>query len=148
MKRRSPTRSRVSGFTLLELLMVMVLLGVAAVAIASLSAHLFSGQSASRDLVVGTQLLQECAEQVLAVRRNKGYTAVTTSACSGLNLSPDNLGGFGVPSVALAVTGDPGAPSPVTACTSASSFCTVTVSVGKDGTSLAPVVFRLANYEI
>ena len=148
MNRRGPARRRAPGFTLLELLMVMVLLGVASVAIASLGANLFSGQAASRDLVVGTQLLQECAEQVLAVRRNKGYTAVTTSVCSGLNRSPDNLGGFGVPSVTLAVTGDPSAPSPVTACTSASSFCIVTISVDKDATSLVPLVFKLANYEI
>lgn len=148
MTRRHPVRGHAPGFTLLELLMSMVMLSLASVAIATLSANLFSGQSASRDLIVGTQLMQECAEQVLAVRRNSGYTAVTSSVCSNLNVSPNNLGGYGVPSVTMSLTGDPSPPNPVTACTGASSFCTLTISVAKSGSSLAPIVIRLANYEI
>lgn len=145
MKRTHCARfSGCKGFTLVETIIVMTVLGIAAAAIVSLSGNLFYGQSANRDLAVGVQIMQECAEQILAVRRKSqsAYTAVTSSTCSGLG----NYGGFGAPSVTLSLAGDPSPPSPVTACTNASTTCTATISVGKGGSSLTPITLRLSNY--
>ena len=90
------------GFTLVETIIVMVVLGIASVAIASLSSNIFFGQAASKDIQVGTQLMQECAEQVLAVRRASGYSAITSSSfgttlCGGMTA----FGGYSIPSVSF-----------------------------------------------
>ncbi len=132
------------GFTLIETLMVMVLLGIAAVTITKLSGNLFLGQAANNNVIVGAQLMQECAETVLAIRRKTGYTFVTTSACSNLG----NYGGFGVPTVTLALTGDPSPPSPITACTAASSSCLVTITISTGGSNMTAITLNLANYQI
>lgn len=85
---RSIRRFSVRGFTLIETLIVMVVLGVAAVTIASLTGNLFVGQAANRDIVVGTQLMQQCAEKIMAVRRSSaasaGYSNLNVSSCDGL----------------------------------------------------------------
>jgi prepilin-type N-terminal cleavage/methylation domain-containing protein len=132
------------GFTLVESIIVMVLLGIAAAGIVSLQGRIFTGQAANKDMQLGVQLMQECAEQILATRRNgiHGYIAVNNTACSALG----NIGGFGAPSVTLTLTGDPNPPNPVTACTSASSTCTATISISKGGSSLTPITLRLVKY--
>lgn len=128
------------GFTLIESVITMVVLGIAAITIVSLQGSLFTSRSNTVDLQVGGQLMQECAEQILAVRRHVGYTAVTTSTCSSLG----NYGGFGASSVTL----KDAAGSPVTSCPATSPTCTVAVTLSKDGTSLAPIVLELRNYSL
>ncbi len=132
---------RPSGFTLIETLMVVVVLGVAAATIVTLQGNIFVGQGANKDMQVGVHLMQECAEQVLAIRRRSpatGYVAVTTAACAGLG----NFGDFGVPQVTLA---DDGGVS-VSACASTSSYCTASITIGKDGANLSPITLRLSKY--
>ena len=132
---------RERGFTLIETLMVMVVLGIAATTIIGLQGNIFAGHGANKDMQVGVQLMHECAEQVLAIRRRSptvGYTNVTTAACSGLG----NYGGFGVPVVTL--RDDSGAS--VSACASTSSDCTATITIGKDGANLSPITLRLSKY--
>jgi prepilin-type N-terminal cleavage/methylation domain-containing protein len=126
------------GFTLIETIIVMVILGIGAAAIVSLQGNIFQGQSGNQNMQVGVQLMQECAEQVLAIRRNSGYTAVTTSACSNLG----NYGGFGTPSVTLKNDSN----ASVTAC--ASTTCTATITISNGGPNMTPITLRLANYEI
>ncbi len=62
-----------AGFTLLELVVVIVLLGVASTAVIQLNGGLFKNGSSIRDLQSDTQLLQACAEQVMASRRLGGF---------------------------------------------------------------------------
>lgn len=94
-----PSVSR--GFTLVETLIVVVLLAIAAVGVGAMQGRIFSNQSAIKDLQVGARLMQECAEQVLAVRRHTpdGYAALETgfgaNSCGGVNA----LAGFSVPTV-------------------------------------------------
>ena len=125
-----------SGFTLVESIIVLVVLAIAAVAIVSLQGHIFTGQSGNKDLQVGVQLLQECAEQVLAVRRQSGYAAVTTNTCSTLG----NSGGFGAPSVT--VTAD----NAGAACPSGGTCNKVVITLSKGGASLTPVTLELVSY--
>ncbi len=134
------------GFTLVETIIVVVVLSIAAVAIISMQGNIFYGQSGNKDLQVGVQLMQECAEQILATRRHSGgYTAVNTNTCSALG----NVGGFGTPSVTVTannVSGTPSCPSNITCCPSNSSTCTVAVTVSKAGANLTPVTLELVNY--
>jgi hypothetical protein len=51
---------------------VLAVLGIAAAGIASIQGNIFSGRSDNRLIEVGTHLMQECAEQVLATRQRTG----------------------------------------------------------------------------
>ena len=124
------------GFTLVESIIVMVLLGIAAATIISMQGNIFYGQSENKDLQVGVQLMQECAEQIFATRRRAGYTSALTTSC--LNLVA--YGGFDLPSVTKT---DNNGNSP---CASASSTCTVVISLSKGGSSLTPIILRLTKY--
>lgn len=73
------------GFTLIESIIVVVVLSIAAAAIVSLQGNIFYGQSSNKDIQVGVQLMQECAEQILAIRRAIGYDNVSAD-CSGMTI--------------------------------------------------------------
>ena len=82
MKHAHPHRLATSrGFTLVESIIVLVVLGIAAVGIISLQGRIFSGQSDMKDMQVGVQLMQECAEHILGARRAPGYVWTTDTAC-------------------------------------------------------------------
>jgi len=124
------------GFTLIESIIVLAVLGIAAAGIASMQGNIFSGRSDNRLIEVGTQLMQECAEQVLATRqRIGGYVLVTTSTCSSLG----SFGGFSAPSVTI--TADTSA-----ACPAGGTCKTVVISVSKGGSSLTPITLGLVSY--
>ena len=124
------------GFTLIETIVVMVLLSIAAVAIINLQGNVFNGQSGNKDLQVGVQLLQECAEQVIAVRRKSGFNAVTTATCSALG----NYGGFSAPIITLT------ADNAGAACPTSGTCNQVVITLSKGGSSLTPVTLELVNY--
>jgi len=131
MKRARRHHAANKGFTLIESLIVLVVLSIAAAAIITLQSNIFAGQADSKDLQVGVQLMQECAEQVLTTRQQSGYA--TTPNCSTLG----NYGGFGAPSVT--VTSITGGSCPGT-CKQ------VDITLTKNGASLTPVTLMLANY--
>jgi len=138
MKHARPGRfAGSSGFTLIESIMVLVVLGIGAAAIVSLQASVFKGQSGNADLEVGVQLMQECAELVLAKRRQSGYTAVDTGTCSALV----NVGGF-APGITLTADGVSGAAS----CAGNTTTCMVEVTASKGGASLKKITLQLLNY--
>ena len=135
MRHARPRRFAASrGFTLIESILVVVLLGLAAATIISMQRNIFFSQDGNRDLEVGVQLMQECAEQILAIRRQSGYP-VDAGACSTLG----NTGGFGAPSVT--VNADAGA-----ACPAGGTCSQVVISVSKTGASLTPVTLELVSY--
>lgn len=129
------------GFTLVETLIVMVVLGIAAVAISSLQGNIFWRQAGNQTIQVGVQLMQECAEQILAKRRSvatgSGYSSiVANSVCSGLV----NYGGISdAPAVTLYLDGSN---TTATTCTSASSTCLAKISIA----NLTPITLQLVNY--
>jgi Tfp pilus assembly protein PilV len=92
-----------AGFTLVEALMVVLVLAIAGSAIVSMQGNLFSQQTTLSTSQVQTQLAQECAEQILAVRRfaSDGFNTVVsgssygTNACGGITA----LSGYTIPSV-------------------------------------------------
>ncbi len=93
-KKLPPTRN---GFTLIELVMVIVLLSVSSVGLMTLFGQLTNSLSINNDIQTAAQLAQECAEHLLAARRQAGYDLGGISDCSALPA----LNGFGPPTVSI-----------------------------------------------
>lgn len=95
------------GFTLIETLIVMVVLGIAAVTIAGLSGNLFQGQTENRQIVVGSQLMQECAELMLAkARENYADSCLASAGAATDCCSTFTTPGYSAPEVTLLSTGN------------------------------------------
>lgn len=94
------------GFTLVESIIVLVVLGIAAAGIAMQSGHIFDSEADNRTMQVGLQLMQECAERVLATSRASPGVAITPSCPAALagsgfaaaTATPSAYAGAGCPS--------------------------------------------------
>ncbi len=133
-------RYRQRGFTLFETIFVIAMLALAAAGLISMQPQVFKTQTNGRDQYVGLELLQACAERLLAVRRQTGYGSVTNTLCNG-------LGGVGEfvanPTVAMVDAGG----TAITTCSSAT--CTATITIAKasgPAASLAALTLRLSSY--
>jgi prepilin-type N-terminal cleavage/methylation domain-containing protein len=130
--------SATRGFTLVEVLMVIVIVGAAAAGIAGMQGSLFQNRASVEDMQVRTSLMQACAEQVLAIRRYApdGYDFVDTSLgsfanCGGLTA----FGGYAVPSVTVVTFAGAACPT--------NGICkTVTISQG----GMAALTLMLVDY--
>ena len=93
-----------AGFSLLEMVIVVVILGIASVAVATMVSHVGSGQTENKDLQVGAQLLQECGEWIVSNHRRDEdfYTNVLTGTSSTCFSGPAAFGSFTQPSVSVA----------------------------------------------
>lgn len=133
------------GFTLVETVITMVVLAIASVAIISLQGNIFNGQSGGRKMEIGAQLMQGCAEQMLATRRAIGYgatalapgspAAAATASCSGLA-----IGSYAAPVVTITA----GNSATITGCPSAAASSCKLVSITQGG--LTPVSLMLSSY--
>jgi len=65
------------GFSLIELILIMVILTVAAVPILGQFTQVASSTVINENIQTASQLAQERAEEILALRRNQGYEAIT-----------------------------------------------------------------------
>ena len=127
-------RRATDGFTLIEMIFVIVALGIIMTAVITLQGHVVWGQAENNEYQTGVQLLQECAEQVLAVRRKQGYSAVNTTTCNGLGA----FSGF-TPSIAVSTPASP-------VCPTGTTCQLMAITVTKTGTTLGPVNLMLVNY--
>ena len=128
------------GFTLIELIVVMVVLAIGAIAAMHMAANAGMHQTSNRDLQVGTQLLQECAEYILAQHRRDeawfGATLATSGNCYGMT----SFQGFNAPSVT--VTDHTG----LSGCATGGTCKLVTITLSKSGATLNPVSMILSDY--
>ena len=120
-----PRRVAAHGFTLFETIIVIGLLTLVSLGLMAMQPQIFKAQTASRDEYVGDELMQACAERVLAVRRAVGYASVSTSTCAVLG----SVAGL-TPSVALEVDGAASSPC-------GGSTCKATIKVLKAGVAAA-----------
>ena len=134
---RRPHYSR--GFTLMESIIVMIVLGLASLGIIAMQGRLFTNVGTVDGMQVSTRLMHECGEQVLAQRRytEDGYANVVVAPngshpCSGMPA----LSGFTVPTVAIT--------EPFTGGACPASFSCKTVAITQG--SLAPVTVMLVDY--
>ena len=141
MKRMRATLA--AGFTLIEMIIVIVIIGIAATAVTTMVANVGNRQSDNIDLQVGAQLLQECGEYIVAQhRRDQAFFSLTlssSSTCYGIT----SFGGFGQPNVVVTDhTGGTGCPT----APGTPECKLVTITVTKSGTSLNPVNMILVKY--
>ena len=128
------------GFTLIESIVTASLLGLAAVAIMGVQKNIFSTQTTGRDELVGTELVQACAERILTVRRKSGYINVTNTLCNGMG----GISGF-ASNPTVTFTDSNG--NSITTCST--STCTATIGIAKasgPAVLLRNVTLRLSNY--
>lgn len=78
---------RIAGFTLIELVIVMVVISVGLLGLTGLFSNSTTTLTANENLQRATQYAQQCAEQVLATRRNSTNFTVASftipTVCSG-----------------------------------------------------------------
>jgi prepilin-type N-terminal cleavage/methylation domain-containing protein len=113
MKRASPDRfASLRGFTLIESVIVLVVLSVAAAVIIKMQGAIFYGQSQNQNLEVGARLMLACAEHILTTRQRQSGGFAITPACDSSTFPPANYGDFaptvGISSVDSNTPGCPG----------------------------------------
>ena len=89
----SMNRPLYKGFSLIELIIVIVVVSIAAVSMLALFGVVARSLNINEDTQIAAQLGQECGEHILAARRNPkiGYSAIDNAICDAL---PAPLAGF------------------------------------------------------
>ena len=126
------------GFTLLEMIAVIVILSVAAVPIAGLFSKASVSLLNNQDIQTATQLAQEQAELILGRRRSQGFAAIATT--SNTEILAGNYTGF---NRTTTITQPPTLPA---GCPAGAVCDLVTVSVDAGGAVLSEISFVLVNY--
>ena len=78
---------RTRGFSLIEMIMILVLMGVASVPLMTMFGRSVGSQVDDAAIQTAAQLVQACGEQVLGIRRREinGFDLITTTSCSTLS---------------------------------------------------------------
>jgi prepilin-type N-terminal cleavage/methylation domain-containing protein len=127
-----------NGFTLIEMVLVIVIISVASVPLFGLFSRAASSLLINERTQTAAQLAQEHAEFLLAIRRNQDFDAAellsdTTEILSG------NYAGY---SRSTVITQPPSGPG----CPLGASCKEVVVSVDEGGSTYADVTFLLVDY--
>jgi len=127
-----------NGFTLIEMVLVIIIISVASVPLFGLFSRAASSLLINEKTQTAVQLVQERAEFLLAIRRNQDFSAaelsgVTTEVLSG------NFSGYNRSTV---ITQPPSGPG----CPGGADCKEVTISVDEGATTYAEVTFLLVSY--
>lgn len=85
-----------AGFTLIEMVIVIVIIGTGLLGIVSLFSSNVRSLSINETLQQATQFAQECAENVLTTRRDNGFEWFANNTFSCRNLSANGFSGTAV----------------------------------------------------
>lgn len=127
------TIMRQRGVTLIEMVIVIVILAVAATAIMDQFVNSANSYQTNESVQTAAQLAQECAEHILATRRLQGYTTAIAVDCSAL----PSVAGY---TTAVSTSALVSPPCVTTSCTQ------FDVIVTHGGTERARVIFMLGSY--
>lgn len=129
--------SRQSGFTLIELVLVILMLAIAAVPLFGLFTQASASLLSNERLQTAVQLAQERAEAILALRRSQDFAAIGTGSTT------DALGAtYSGYSRTVMVSQPPTGPG----CPGGASCKEVVVTVADASTTLAEISFLLVDY--
>jgi prepilin-type N-terminal cleavage/methylation domain-containing protein len=128
-----------NGFTLIELVIVLVILSVASVPLFGLFTQASTSMLANERIQTAAQLAQEHAELLLALRREQGYSDAAIAAGTTNEVLAGNYTGYTRRTEIVEPFGGPGCPGGAT-CKE------VVVSVDEGGSTRAQVTFILVNY--
>ena len=131
------TGSRQSGFSLIELTIAMTVLALASVPILGQFTQVASSASINEEIQTASQLAQERAEQVLALRRERGYAAVVPGTVGDVLTGP-----YAEYSRRVTVT----EPSAHGGCATGAPCKSVVVEVRKGSRQRAEIVYVLSDY--
>ncbi|NND89237.1 MAG: type II secretion system protein [Granulosicoccus sp.] len=129
--------ARQSGFSLIELIIVTIILGVASVPILKQFTSVASSTLINEDIQTASQLAQERAEYILALRRNHGYAAVSPGSTN--EILTGKFAGFSR-SVAISE------PSSIGGCAPGATCKGVVVTVTRDLRKRAEIATVLVDY--
>lgn len=82
------------GFSLIELIMIIVLLGIGLTGLMAMFGRSTIGMADDAAIQTGTQLVQQCAEHILGQRRRHpggtvaGYNSIDATSCNSLPAAP------------------------------------------------------------
>jgi len=127
-----------NGFTLLELVLVIIIVSIASVPLFGMFSQAASSLLINEKTQTAVQLAQEHAEHLLAIRRNQDFNAAQLSG-SSTEVLGGNFSGYNRSTV---ITQPPSGPG----CPGGASCKEVTVSVAEGATTYAEVTFLLVNY--
>lgn len=127
------------GFSLIELIMIIVALGIMGAFLATTLSQLPRSLDLSEGAQTASQLAQQCSERILARRRSSaaGFNTIVTGTCAGL----PTLAGYAVTDVVSDVSGVAPCPSAL-----ANSCKRVVVTVTRNATPLAVNDLLLVNF--
>lgn len=129
------------GFTLIELIAVIVIMAIASVPLFGLFSQSGASMLANEKIQTAAQLAQEHAEYLMALRRNQGYTAADISVGQVENLTGNYTGYTRTTSIVDETT-----PYAGSDCPAAGACKQITVSVAESGMTRAEITFVLVNY--
>lgn len=129
-----------AGYSLIELILVIVVVSIAAVSIGSAYSFISRAESFKEDLLIATQAAQECADHIIGrARRPNNYSLVPTgaTACNVIAVPT----GFTRTVTVTGVVGPSG-----TICTGAGWACKSVVITLTRGSATASANLMLINY--
>jgi type II secretory pathway pseudopilin PulG len=129
---------RASGFSLIELVIIIIVIGIVAAGMARIFSNTAQSQNTNETLQQATQFAQECAERAVATRQNLGFNGFPA------NFSCSNPAGFN----RAVVVGNIYAGANGTPCPAGVNCRNITItvsSVANPGLS-SPITIMLADY--
>ena len=102
------------GFTIIEMIMVVVILGITSIAVVNMITRVNAGSTENSEMLVGAQLLQECGEWILANHRREDNFFTSTLATSTNCYALSTYGGFNAPQVTVSAYTGSGCPAGAT----------------------------------
>ena len=128
---------RQSGLALIELVIVITILAVAAVPILGQFSRVASSALINEEIQTAAQLAQERAEEILALRRERGYAAVALGAVGDVLTGPyAEYSRVATVTELLSIGG----------CASGAACKRVSVAVRKGSKQRAEIVYVLSDY--
>lgn len=134
---------RSNGFTLIELVIVMIIISVGLVGLTSLFSNTSKSLTTNEVLQQAAQYAQECAERAIATRRSNGFTQFKANGSFSCGSNPSGF--TRLPNDTNPDTGSTSTGTSSTACPNGIICRNITITV-TSGTLSSSITLMLADY--